>query len=166
MDRMRQVNTAAAIRAHVAHARAHAGSPEDVECALVALSELAEDLAPARGPLKLCACGESYDAAAWATLPLVGRLDDGVEAVESRNCAACQSTLGVIVGPSRCPAVALAGGASDEPSAVTASSSAAGGVGGTHLPGHTHAILAMDPTPLDAPSECASAAEEGRTSRR
>lgn len=51
-------------------------------------------------PTKTCTCcGATYDAAAWAALPLKGVVwtDDsaGRYRLELRNCSGCDSTLGV-----------------------------------------------------------------------
>lgn len=45
-------------------------------------------------------CGAEYTRETWAELPRVGRQDDGVEALELRNCT-CKSTIAVDVGPVR-----------------------------------------------------------------
>ncbi len=52
------------------------------------------DTLPAPAPPKVCGCGRSYDADAWAALPLVARVLDTVEPFEMRNCE-CNSTLAV-----------------------------------------------------------------------
>lgn len=46
---------------------------------------------------KRCSCGMSWSLQAWLNLPLVGRIDDGFEPVELRNCEMCWSTLAVLI---------------------------------------------------------------------
>lgn len=46
---------------------------------------------------KRCACGMTYDAAAWAALDLRGEQADDVERLEYRNCVVCGSTLAIVL---------------------------------------------------------------------
>jgi hypothetical protein len=51
------------------------------------------------GAFKACrCCGREYSLSPWRELAYVGIQDDGVEALELRNCA-CGSTLAIELGP-------------------------------------------------------------------
>ncbi len=47
-------------------------------------------------PFKMCTCGRTFDARAWAKLALCGTLEDDAETLELRNCP-CGSTLAIVL---------------------------------------------------------------------
>ena len=49
--------------------------------------------------IKRCECGRAYSLEAWRRLRFVGfqRLEDDDLATELRNCAGCQSAIGIVV---------------------------------------------------------------------
>lgn len=50
--------------------------------------------------IKRCACGAEYTREGWGSLGYVGVQDDGEDLAELRLCGACDSTIGVYIGPS------------------------------------------------------------------
>ena len=63
---------------------------------LAAIHEVSEP----PSPVKRCACGRTYDAASWASLPSIGEIDNGRgvgERMELRHCV-CGSTIAREVG--------------------------------------------------------------------
>ncbi len=73
--------------------------PEDeLKAQVEAARETSEHITDALSVIKRCACGRISTAEQWPDLRLIGfqRLEDDL-ATELRECAACLSTIGIIV---------------------------------------------------------------------
>jgi hypothetical protein len=55
----------------------------------------ASDFATPVWPKACTCCGAEYGAAAWAALPMLGRIGDDLDAIEMKNCALCGGTMAI-----------------------------------------------------------------------